>query len=197
MTADPQTLAFYDENAEDYARFASENAEHPRFKAFVAELREDARVLDFGCGTGWAAAALIEAGFAADAMDASAGLAEMAAKLYGLEVKIGAFRTLSRRARYDAIWCHFALQHAPREDRAQIFERMGTALKSSGLLYIASQKGPRDWRDDHGRLYCPFRDDELTELLLDAGFEEPELEFGTGKMYDGTSTLNVYVMARR
>ncbi|MEM9641511.1 MAG: class I SAM-dependent methyltransferase [Pseudomonadota bacterium] len=197
MTADPETLAFYNDNAEAYANFATENAGHPRFKSFVAALPEAARVLDFGCGTGWAAAAMIEAGYTADAMDASAGLAEVALKRYGLTVKVAAFRTLSRRARYDAIWCHFALQHADRADRPQIFERMGTALKPGGLLYLSSQKGPRDWRDDHGRLYCPFRKDELTELLNDAGFETPEFEFGTGKMYDGTSTLNIYATATR
>lgn len=196
MSTDPQTLAFYDQNASAYAEFAQEGAAHPRLKTFLAQLAPQSRILDFGCGTAWAAAALIGAGHNADAMDASAGLAAEAARRHGITVKITDFRTLSRRARYDAIWCHFALQHAPRADRPQIFERMATALKPGGLLCMGVQKGPRDWRDSHGRLYCPFRDEELSDLLTAAGFVDPVLEFGTGKMYDGTPTLNLYANAR-
>lgn len=196
MSADPETLAFYDDNAADYADYAAGTGEHDKLQAFAAELPEGARVLDFGCGTGWAAAAFAERGFKADAMDASAGLAEEAAQRYGITVRRGDFRTLSLRQRYDGIWCHFALQHAPREDRPQIFERMHTALKPGGLLYLGVQKGPLDWRDTHGRLYCPFREEDLAALLAEAGFDTPRFEYGTGKNYDGTPTLNLYGWAR-
>lgn len=196
MTADPQTLAFYDQNAAAYAEFADPEAENPWLAEFLAELPEAARVLDLGCGTGWAAAAMIDAGHQVDAMDASAGLAAEAAGRHGLEVKVAAFRTLSRRARYDAIWSHFALQHAERNERPQIFERIAVALKPGGLFCMAAQKGPRDWRDTEGRLYCPFREEDLAALFAANGLTSVKVAFGTGKMYDGTPTLNIYAMAR-
>ncbi|WP_157966300.1 class I SAM-dependent methyltransferase [Oceanibium sediminis] len=193
---DDRTLAFYDGNAAEYADFATESAEHPKLAAFAARLPDGARVLDFGCGVGWAAAALRDMGHTVDALDASAGLAEEAKKRYDLDLKVAHFKTLSRRARYDAIWSHYALQHADREDRADILQRIHTALRPGGLLYIGVQKGPRDWRDDLGRLYTPFREEEMTNLLQQTGFTDWEITHGTGTNYDGTPSLNLTVWAR-
>lgn len=197
MSADERTIDFYDRNAAEYAAFAEESAEHPKLTAFIAEMSPEAKVLDFGCGTGWAAAAFRDAGLRIDAMDASAGLIEVARTRYGIEARKAAFRTLSARSRYDGIWCHFALQHAERPERPQIFERLHTALRPGGLLYLGVQKGPLDWRDEFGRLYCPFRDEDMADLLAAAGFRDPRFEYGTGKNYDGTPTLGLYVWARK
>ncbi len=196
MTFDPQTLEFYNTHAAEYADFAAEDPAHPRLQRFISLMPAEARVLDLGCGTAWAAAAMRDAGLQADAMDASEGLAAQALARHGITVRLGRFRTLSVRQRYHGIWCHFALQHALREDRPQIFERLHTALKRGGLLYLSAQKGPVDWRDGHDRLYCPFREEELRNLLATAGFAEPEFETDSGKMYDGSSTLNIYAWAR-
>lgn len=196
MSLDPPTLEFYNTNAAEYARFAAPEERYPRLDRFISMMPEGARVLDLGCGTGWAAAAMRDAGLHPDAIDASDGLAEQARALYGIEVRPGRFRTLSARQRYHGIWCHFALQHAAREDRPQIFERLHAALKRGGLLYLSAQKGPVDWRDAHDRLYCPFREEDLRALLAGAGFDEPELDTDTGRMFDGTPTLNIYAWAR-
>ncbi|QHQ37068.1 class I SAM-dependent methyltransferase [Algicella marina] len=195
MSIDVDTRAFYEANAAAYADFAEPAEEHPRLTAFMRRLPEGARVLDFGCGSGWAGGQMLSQGINADGIDASPALADEARHRYGLAVRVADFRTLSARQRYDGIWCSFALQHAPREDRPQIFERMHTALRPGGHLYIGVQKGPMDWRDDHGRLYVPFMKDELEALLN--GFEDVEFDTGTGKNYDGTSVLNIYVTAIR
>ena len=197
MSTDDKTLAFYDGNAADYATFAAESAEHPKLAAFMAEMPEGARVLDFGAGIGWAAAAFRDAGLSVDAMDASRGLAEQAKARYGIEVRVAHFRTLSARSRFDGIWSHFALQHAPRAERPEIFERLATALRPGGLLYVGAQKGPLDWRDDLGRLYCPFREDDMSALLAANGFDEPRYEYGSGTNYDGSPSLGLYTWARK
>ncbi len=138
---------------------------------------------------------MLAEGFVADGLDASAALAAEAGRRYGLSVRVADFRTLSYRQRYDGIWCAFALQHASREDRPQIFERIHTALRPGGQLFVGVQKGPMDWRDEHGRLYAPFMQDELESLL--AGFERIVFDTGTGKNYDGTPVLNIYATAVR
>jgi len=197
VSTDPDTIAFYDRNAADYAQFAEDARDPAALNRFMDALAPGARVLDLGCGTGWAAATLAASGFQADAMDASAGLIAEAAARHGLAARKAHFRTLSARHRYDGIWCNFALQHAPRPDRPQIFERMEAALKPGGLLYIGVQKGPMDWRDDHGRLYCPFLQSDMEAFLTTAGFTDLEFEQGTGKNFDGSATLNLYVWARK
>ena len=196
MTIDRDTVSFYDNTAEDYAEFSVEQAEHPKLTAFLAALPEGARVLDLGCGIGWAAAEIGAEGHRVEAWDASSGLAAVAKARYGVDVRIADFVTLSLRQRFDAIWCHFALQHASRGERPAIFERLHTALRPGGLLYVGVQKGPMDWRDDLGRLYCPFTEDDMRDLLEQAGFSEIDLQFGTGRNYDGTPTLGLYAWAR-
>ena len=197
MSTDDKTISFYDKNAADYADFAAEEAEHPKLTQFISRLPDTARVLDFGCGIGWAAAALRDKGYDVDAMDASRGLAEEGKRRFDLDIRVAHFRTLSSRSRFDAVWSHFALQHAERRDRPQIFERLSTALKPGGVLYIGVQKGPMEWRDDLGRLYCPFREEDMMDLLSTNGFEEPEFEYGSGTNYDGSPSLGLYTWTRK
>lgn len=194
VTIDKGTLEFYDQNSDEYAEFAEQNTPHEKLEQFIGDMPENARALDLGCGIGWAAAQMKQAGIRIDAMDASTGLAEQAAKRFDLTVQIAGFTTLSGRQRYDGIWSHFALQHAPRNERQTIFERISNALKPGGLFYAGMQKGSVDWRDDHGRLYCPFTENDLEDLL--SGFADIRIEQASGKNFDGTPTLNLYVWAR-
>lgn len=194
MTSDAKTLAFYDQNSEEYAAFAAHQPRLGNIQKFIADLPEKARVVDLGCGTGWAAALMKKAGMRVDAMDASSGLAKQANELHGLEVQVKVFTELSGQQRYDGLWSHFALQHAPRSQREEIFARITSVLKPGGLFYAGMQKGDTDWRDGHGRLYCPFVEDDLEALL--SGFADIRLEQGSGKNFDGTPTENLYVWAR-
>lgn len=195
MSADPATLAFFDEQAEAFGDHAEAQADHARLDAFALKLPQGGRVLDYGCGTGWASAALIEKGFRADPTDASDAMIAEAGRRHGLTPRKAVFRTLSVRQRYDGIWCWNALHHAERADRAAIFERMGTALRPGAPLFLAVLKGPVDWRDDRGCLYSPFREDEMTDLLTTNGFHAPDYDHGTGRLYDGKPVLMLYVQA--
>lgn len=196
MSADPATLVFFDENAQAFGDHAEAHADHARLDAFAKELPEGGRVLDYGCGTGWASAALIEKGFRADATDASDAMIAEAQRRHGLTPRKAVFRTLSVRQRYDGIWCWNALHHAERADRAAIFERMGTALRPGAPLFLSVLKGPVDWRDERGCLYSPFREDEMTDLLTSGGFDAPDYDHGTGRLFDGKPVLMLYVRAR-
>ncbi len=196
MSVDPATLAFYEAEAASYAETKHGDMTRPRFDAFLAALPEGARVLDLGCGSGWAAAALNAAGHRADAMDASPAMAAEARRLYGLEVAVRPFHALSARARYDAVWAWFSLHHAPRASRGQIFERLHTALKPGGLLAIGARKGPMDRRDDFGRLVAAFSEDDLTRCLTAAGFSDIALGAETGRAWGGQPALNIFAEAR-
>ncbi|MSU88157.1 methyltransferase domain-containing protein [Rhodobacteraceae bacterium 2CG4] len=188
-------MAYYDAEARAFGDHAEAQADHVRLEAFAALLPDGGRVLDYGCGTGWAAAALAARGFRADATDASEGMIAEAARRHGVAARRAVFRTLSVRQRYDGIWCADALHHADRADRAAIFERMGTALRPGAPLFLSVLKGPVDWRDERGCLFCPFREDEMTELLAANGFEMPDYDHGTGRLFDGKPVLTLYVQA--
>ncbi len=195
MSTDDQTIAFYNAEAKAYAETAEERNASPRIDAFIDRLPEDARVLDLGAGSGWAIKRFKRAGHRADGIEPARELAEEGARRYGIEIRPGHFLTLSARQRYDGIWCNFALQHAPRSDRPAIFERIHTALRPGGILHIGVPKGPTDWRDDHGRIYAPFTQAEMEELLT--GFTDLEWESDAGEAFDGTRMLMLFVTAVR
>ena len=65
MTADPETLAAYDARAQDYAEaFGKDHSADPSLRAFAEALPVGALVLDFGCGPGSWARAMIALGYA-------------------------------------------------------------------------------------------------------------------------------------
>lgn len=194
MSVDTETMAFYDENVAEYAAFSSNNASNENLARFIGAMPGGGRTLDLGCGIGWAAAEMAEAGLVADAMDASAGLVSEAKARYGIDVRKAGFTILSSRQRYDGIWSHFALQHAPRNERVTIFERINTALKPGGLFVAGMHKGFVDWRDEHGRLYCPFSEADLEELLSD--FAEVNITQHSGRGFDGKPMLALRVWAQ-
>ncbi|MHA3916244.1 class I SAM-dependent methyltransferase [Halovulum sp. GXIMD14793] len=192
MTADPETLAFYDQNAETYAAF-SDREDFRRLTDFIALMPEAAVVLDLGCGIGWAAAAMQKAGLTAEALDASAGLAGIAAERFGLSVTVAPFAALTAVACYDGIWANFSLQHADRAERPALFHAMWTALKPGGWLVAGAHRGDGPYRDTHGRLYVPFTRAELDDLLQD--FEQVSLTTGHGTGFDGREMAYWHISA--
>ena len=97
MTADIETLAFYDGEATAYAAYASDKAERDSLARFAALLEPGTSVLDFGCGSGWATHEFAGRGFRVSALDGSAGLAAEARRRYGVVVRVAAVRGARRR----------------------------------------------------------------------------------------------------
>ena len=109
MGGDDQTLDFYTREAEAYSEYASAEKRSPLLIQFADSLPAGGAVLDFGCGSGWAANRFREMGFDATGFDGSAGLAEEARQRYGVNVTVGRFEEFSAEAVYDGIWASFCL----------------------------------------------------------------------------------------
>ena len=84
--SDTETLAFYDREAAAYADCAGTSEELAWADRFAARLAPGARVLDFGCGPGWAGGHLARAGFDVEGFDGSPGLADEAMRRHGFEL---------------------------------------------------------------------------------------------------------------
>ncbi|MEI9964986.1 MAG: hypothetical protein WDM92_10020 [Caulobacteraceae bacterium] len=111
---DPETLAFYDREAEVYAaRFDA--AYHARLDGFIDRLPHGARVLELGAGGGRDAAAMIARGLDVELTDGSVGLARQAEAKLGRPVRIMLFHELDAEAAYDGVWANASLLHAKGE----------------------------------------------------------------------------------
>ncbi len=182
--SDSETLAVYARAAADYAKgFArsKDTDQEADYAAFTERLHEGARVLDLGCGPGHWAARLCDDGYQTDALDASAEMAEHARTTYGLEVTVGPFEALETQGQYDGIWANFSLLHVPRTDFPAELARVKHALKPGGTLSIGMKLGIGEGRDSLGRFYAYYSEDELRQLLSDAGFTVLRSRRGNGE----------------
>ncbi|MEO0679069.1 MAG: class I SAM-dependent methyltransferase [Pseudomonadota bacterium] len=194
-TADAETLAVYDAGAQDYAarfRFPFDAASIARF---VELMPKGGHALDYGCGSGWGAEAMLKAGLTVRALDASPGLVERA-RAAGVPAEVGVFEDMDDVAAYDGVWASFSLLHAPRDALPGLLTRIHRALKPGGLFYLGVKLGEGESRDRLGRRYAYWTEEDLRTLLAEAGFAwlEHHQEVETG--WAGTPDAAIHVFAR-
>jgi SAM-dependent methyltransferase len=170
VTADPRTIAVYDERAADYADRFREDRPGPHLTAFMAALPPGARVLDLGCGPGTASAFLRAAGFAPDPVDASPAMVAAANARHGVGARLATFDDIDAVGVYDGVWANFSLLHAARADLPRHLIGLHCAVRPQGILHIGMKTGTGQGRDRLGRLYTYVTVPELTGLLTAAGF---------------------------
>lgn len=193
---DPETLRFYDANAAEYAAWSGPASPQEHLRKFISLLPPGGAALDLGCGSGWAAAAMRDAGLETTAMDASRRLAAEARAQHGIEVETAEFASLADVARFDGVWASFSLLHAPREAMPGHLARIRRALKPGGLVYVGMKGGQGDMRDRHGRFYALYEAGELLRLIGEAGFHDADLAEQPGAGYDGVESPNLHLFAR-
>jgi SAM-dependent methyltransferase len=186
MTGDLETLRVYDTQAGEYARLTAHSVDDPLLAAFIAALPPGARVLDLGCGPGGMAALMAQSGLQVDATDASGEMVALAAAHPGVNATQASFDQISGTALYDGIWANFSLLHAPRHAMPRHLAALKTALKPGGLFHIALKSGEGEKRDRLGRYYTYYSADELTGLLVAAGFTVASHATGSDKGLDGS-----------
>jgi len=185
MTADSETLAVYAARLDDYARMVDDLTGDPRLAAFIAALPAGARVLDLGCGPGWAAARMAAAGLKVEATDAAPEMVEKAAGIPGVTARVATFDDIAGEDVYDGIWANFSLLHAPRADMPRHLAALHRALKPGGLLHLGMKTGTGEHRDSLGRFYAYYTEDELHDLLCQTGFVPFASETGSDRGLEG------------
>ena len=167
MSADHQTLAFYNQNAEDFAtRTVAADMSQARTR-FTAQLPEHALILDFGCGSGRDTRAFLEAGYRVQASDGSEELCAKASEYTGIPVRHMLFQELDVLNRYDGIWACASILHLPKSELADVLKRIEAALKPDGILYASFKYGTQEGLRD-GRYFTDFTEETLAAFWKDA-----------------------------
>ena len=167
---DRDTMAAYAANIEKYRNLVTKIGGNSRLDGFLARLAEGAAILDLGCGVGDSAVRMRDAGFTVSCTDASPDMVTMANDLHRLDAVQQSFSELQEDAAYDAVWASFSLLHAPRAEMPANLARIHRAIRPGGLFYMGLKLGEDEARDAAGRFYAYFGEEELRQLLAEAGF---------------------------
>ncbi len=152
MSADPATIAFYQERAPHYVlKFGQ--AHSYQLDPFLDRLPAGARVLELGCGGGQDSARMAARGFMVDATDAAPAMVAKTNERFGLGAWVMAFDELEAEAVYDGIWAHASLLHCPRAALPEVLRRIHRALAPGGWHFASYKLGQAEGRDGLGRFY--------------------------------------------
>ena len=132
----------------------------------LMRLKKGASVLDLACGYGRHTAELARRGFHVTGVDLSLAMIRAARKRFGQRPRArflrGDMRTLSTRARYDAVICMFSsLGYFSPAGNLAVLRRMARAVKPGGAVLLDGRDGgwtrrnfvPRIWLDVGGGRY--------------------------------------------
>ena len=156
---------FYDEHATRYFSTTREADMMPLRARFLAHFPVAGRILDAGCGSGRDTRAFLDAGYAVEAFDGSAPLAELAGSLIGQPVRVLDFRQADWRAEFDGVWACASLLHVPWAELPGVVGRLVAALRSGGVLYMSFKHGRGERVAGDGRFFLDLDEAGLDELL--------------------------------
>jgi SAM-dependent methyltransferase len=194
MTSDRETIDTYTAKAADYAALEVTETQARALARFLEGLAPGSALFDLGCGPGVHAERMLAAGHSVAALDATPAFVE-AARARGVEARLGTFDDLTETAAYDGVWASFSLLHAPRDAMPRHLAAIARALKPGGRLFLGMKTGSGAHRDDLGRLYTYYSEDELSDLLRDAGFVLEHSESGAEAGLSGTPDPFVLIYA--
>jgi SAM-dependent methyltransferase len=145
----------------------------------VARVPPPARVLDLGCGSGRDLAWLKKRGYTAFGIEAAPELARLARQYSGCPIVAADFTTYPfNRFQADLVIAVGSLVHLPPDPLKACLQHLKKGLTSSrqgpqpcGHLYLSFKIGATSPYAVEGRVFYPWRDEELRAILLDQGFQ--------------------------
>lgn len=157
---DKATLDYYDSSGEQFARDTLDIDFHEIQDEFLSYLKEGARILDFGCGSGRDAKYFLDKGYSVEALDGSETLCRLASQNVGIPVRHLLFQELEERNRYDGIWACASILHASKSELPDIFQRLIRALRPGGIMYVSFKYGEFEgFRGE--RYFTDFQEDSF------------------------------------
>lgn len=126
--------------------------------------KENADILDLGCGSGRDSLWLEEAGCCVSMLDGSEMMCQLAEIHTGHEVLHMTFDEMEFDCVFDGIWACASLLHVPEKEMDGIMEKVTDALKPGGILYMSFHYG-EDEEIRSQRFFHDYTEDTMRELL--------------------------------
>lgn len=179
-----KTIDYYNENAKSFIDGTVSVDFSQIQNAFLELLPNDARILDFGCGSGRDTKYFLDRGYQVDAMDGSIELCRAASEYTGIHVKHMLFQELDEVEKYDGIWACASILHVKKDELLDIIRKMSLATKENGIIYVSFKYGEYEGERNR-RYFTDMTENSMKELLADFPELEVERQWITGDVREG------------
>ena len=175
------TIEYYNKNSTEFVSRTVDIDMSNIYPKFTSLLQCDGKILDAGCGSGRDSRYFLSQGFEVVAIDASEEMVKCASKLTGQDALQMKFEDVPFEDEFDGIWACASLLHLEKEHFVLNLNKLVSALKSGGVVYI-SLKESKSNVPDGGRHFSYYNESELNNIivsqpnvdLLDIWIEEQE-----------------------
>jgi len=167
----PETLGYYDENAEAFIDSTFSVSMAAIYEKFLPLIPDGGHILDAGCGSGRDALQFHRLGYRVTAFDGSTSVAQLASRKCGLPIQHRSFHHVNENAVYDGIWACASLLHVPQAEVPNVILRLWAALRPGGSFYLSFKIGVGE-RFSNGRHFT-----DANEAIAERWYAElPDLE---------------------
>ena len=165
---------YYESNAERYAAetFSADMSE--QYQRFLPLLKNGAKILDVGSGSGRDACYFQKQGYQVTALEPSKNLCREIRKVFSGEIVCSNIQNYRPTERYDGIWACASLIHLQEGEVLQFFLKIDRYLNDNGIVYISGKNGIHTGVSEDGRYFLEFTE-QLIEKILTVN-EQLELE---------------------
>ena len=157
------TIKYYNDNCENF-KSKWDNYLFDIPNTFAEYLKDDAYVLDLGCGTGRDSLYFKEKGFKVKCIDGSVNMCKIASEALGQEVENKNYLDIDYKDLFDGVFACASLLHLKDEDLKIVLKKVYDSLKFNGIMY-ASFKYGNDERFEDGRFFNDMTLDKFNRLM--------------------------------
>lgn len=156
---------YYEINAKRYVKetFSADMSE--QYKRFLPLLRERARILDVGSGSGRDACYFQNHGYQVTALEPSKNLCREIRKVFSGEIVCSDIQSYQPDQRFDGIWACASLLHLQEKEVLCFFEKINLYLNENGIVYLSGKNGITTGETEDGRYFLEFTEQFVGKIL--------------------------------
>ena len=157
---------YYKINAKQYAKetFSADMSE--QYKRFLPLVREQARILDVGSGSGRDACYFQKKGYQVTALEPSKNPCREVRKVFSGKIVCSDIQSYQPEQRFDGIWACASFLHLQEKEVLSFFEKINLCLNDNGIIYLSGKNGIPTGEAADGRFFLEFTEQLIEKILV-------------------------------
>jgi SAM-dependent methyltransferase len=170
-----------------------------QYELFLKYVKENGKILDFGCGSGRDSLVFKNLGYQVFPIDGSIELCKLAREYTGLDVKCMDFSELKEKDFYDGVWACSTLLHVKRSELLNILKMLRDAIKVDGVIYSSFVNGyDREEYKPDGRYFNDLTKESFSKISLESGLEVLDYSSNESHVKAHNNVIwNSYILRRK